>query len=274
MESEKKDVLQQNSSEESKQPAAEGTFSDAACKDASEKKKNKVKSGKKRSKIKKIVGGFFTAIVVVTLVFFLVVLVINKATNKPYVFGYATYTIVSGSMEPKLEIGDVILVKKVNSLDDLKVGDIITYHGRQGDLAGKTVTHQILRIEGDKIVTRGIAKWVTSEDPAITFNDVIGKYARKSGFLTVIYALFLNKYGFLFIIIIPLLILLVVQIVNFRRACKMDKEGRSPVEQSAEEVKQNTIKEKEDEIRRKAIEEYLASKKRIEQAGQKKKNDK
>ena len=46
----------------------------------------------------------------------------------------------------------------------------------------------------------------------------------------------------------------------------MDKDGKMPEEKSAEEIKEQAVKEKEEEIKRKAIEEYLASKKRIEKA--------
>ena len=70
------------------------------------------------------------------------------------------------------------------------------------------------------------------------------------------------------------MILLVVQIVNFRRACRMDKDGKLPEEKTAEEIKKEALKEKEEEIKRKAIEDYLASKKRIEQAERDSKNKK
>ena len=73
---------------------------------------------------------------------------------------------------------------------------------------------------------------------------------------------------------IPLLALLVVQIVNFRRACRMDKDGKMPEEKTEEEIKQQAIKEKEEELKRKAVEEYLASRKRIERAEKENKSKK
>ena len=228
----------------------------------------------KKKKWKKIVGGIFTALVVLVLVFCIVIVVQVKRSNKPFFFGYGTYFVLTGSMEPTIHVGDVIIVEKVDSIEDLTaMEDIVTYHGKEGEFAGKTVTHRIVKIDGDTIVTKGDSTMSIKEDPAITFDDVIGRYVRTSSFLTTVYSIFTSKYGFLFIVIIPLLILLAVQIINFRRACKMDKDGKMPEEKSAEEVKAQAVKEKEEEIKRKAIEDYLASKKRIEKAQKDKKND-
>ena len=221
---------------------------------------------KKPKKWKKIVGTIFTVVVIVVLVFCVVVAVQVKSSKKPFIFGYATFFVVSGSMEPVIHVGEVIIDEKVDSIEDLQVGDIITYQGKEGEFKGKTVTHKITRIEGDTIVTKGVSQQSIKEDPAITFDDVVGRYVKTSSFLTTVYMAFTSKYGFLFIVFIPLLILLIIQIVNFRRACRMDKDGKLPEEKTAEEVKEQAVKEKEDEIKRKAIEEYLASKKRIEKA--------
>ena len=234
--------------------------------------KKEGKPTKKSKKWVKIVGWILTPIIVAALLLCVVLVVQIKMGKRPFFFGYATFVVISGSMEPTIHVGDVIIIEKVSSMDELKERDIVTYHGREDSFKGKTVTHRIIRIEGDKIVTKGDSVMNVKEDPAITYNDVIGKYVKTSAFLTTLYSVFTSKYGFLFIVFIPLMILLVVQIVNFRRACKMDKDGKMPEEKSAEEMKERAVKEKEAEIKRKAIEEYLATKKRIEKASKNKKD--
>lgn len=224
----------------------------------------------KKAAWKKILGGIFTAFIVLLLVFCVILVIVVKKSHKPFLFGYATYFVVSGSMEPTIEVGDVIIIKKVKDPSELKPDDIITFNGRGGTLEGKVVTHRIISVEDGKITTCGDANHGIADTP-ITYDDVIGKYVKYSAVLTTLYAAFSSKYGFLFIVFIPLFVLLIVQIVNFRRACKMDKDGKMPEEKSAEEIKEKAVKEKEDEIKRKAIEEYLASKKRIEQAEREKK---
>ena len=236
-------------------------------KDIRRKDEPESEKGKKPpKKWKKVVGWVLTALLVLALIFAVILVVQVKSSNMPFIFGYATFYVLTPSMEPVIHVGDVIIDENVNSIEDLQVGDIITYHGREGDFAGKTVTHKIQRIEGDKIVTRGVSTMNVKDDPAITFDDVIGRYVKTSAFLTTVYSIFTSKYGFLFIVFIPLIILLIVQIVNFRRACRMDKDGKMPEEKTAEEIKEQAVKEKEAEIKRKAIEDYLASKKRIEEA--------
>ena len=227
------------------------------------------KEPKKKAKWKRVVSGVLTALIVLLVVVCGLFVMQTKLSKKFFLFGYAAYYVLTGSMEPTIMTGDVILVEKVSSLEDLKEGDIITYYGKEGEFAGKTVTHRIRRIEGETIVTRGDSERSIKDDPAITYNDVIGRYVKTSSFLTSVYTAFTSKYGFLFIVFIPLIVLLVVQIVNFRRACRMDKDGRLPEEKSEEEIKEQAIKEKEEEIKRKAIEEYLASKKRLEKAARK-----
>ncbi len=225
------------------------------------------KGKKPPKKWKKVAGWILTALLVLALIFAVILVVQVKSSNMPFIFGYATFYVVSGSMEPTIHVGEVILIERVNSPDELKKGDIITFHGKGGSLEGKIVTHRIVSdgVVDGKITTCGDANHGIADEP-ITYNDVIGRYVRTSAVLTTAYAVFTSKYGFLFIVFIPLIILLIVQIVNFRRACRMDKDGKLPEEKSAEEIKAEAVKEKEAEIKRKAVEEYLASKKRIEEA--------
>jgi signal peptidase len=61
--------------------------------------------------------------------------------NKTPIFlGRKTYVIISGSMEPYINIGDVLIEKKIDE-NQLKVGDVITY--RKAD---HVVTHRIIKI--------------------------------------------------------------------------------------------------------------------------------
>ena len=136
-------------------------------------------------------------------------------------------------------------------------------------MSGKIVTHRIISegVEDGKITTCGDANYGIADKTPIEFSDVLGKYARTSLSLTFLYKAFRSKIGFALIVFLPLFLLLVLQIVNFVRACKMKEED----EQKADISQEEAIKQKEDEIRRKAVEEYIASKKRVEEAQKKKK---
>lgn len=59
-------------------------------------------------------------------------------------------SIVSDSMNPDLEAGDVILMQKIDKT--LKVDDIAAFNGRE---QGIPIIHRIYRIDGNKIITKG-----------------------------------------------------------------------------------------------------------------------
>ncbi len=81
---------------------------------------------------------------------------------------YPMASITSGSMWPVLKKGDFILIKGIQSENDIKVGDIIVYKNPKG-----FTIHRIIEINGDTITTKGDANNVS--DTPINFSDVIGK---------------------------------------------------------------------------------------------------
>jgi sortase B len=88
----------------------------------------------------------------------------------PRLFGYQEYTVVSGSMEPKLPVGSLVFVKHVNP-HDLRVKDIIAFES--GDVV---VTHRIvsLDLKSKEIITKGDANDVSDATP-VTYKKVLGK---------------------------------------------------------------------------------------------------
>ncbi|MEG1288289.1 MAG: signal peptidase I [Bacilli bacterium] len=89
---------------------------------------------------------------------------------------YVPIAIMSDSMKPVFQRGDVLIYKKVNDFDTLKVGDILVFQHED-----KIVTHRIIRIKKEKdfiqINTKGDN--LDNEDAFITTGkDIIGvKYS-------------------------------------------------------------------------------------------------
>lgn len=73
------------------------------------------------------------------------VLVARTQGNTPDIFGYHLYVIESGSMEPNLEVGNVIISRKPKESASLSVDDIVTFKTTQGF----TVTHRIVEVVSD-----------------------------------------------------------------------------------------------------------------------------
>lgn len=87
------------------------------------------------------------------------------------IIGYQCYTVISGSMEPKYMVGDLIYVKDVD-VNTIKVGDDITFVLNE-DLM--VATHRVVKVDAENqhFYTKGIANEIEDQDP-VHFNNVIG----------------------------------------------------------------------------------------------------
>lgn len=69
-------------------------------------------------------------IIIIILLLIIILIVVNKIFNpnkSQELFGYKFYTILSGSMESEINIGDVVVIKKG---EDFNKGDIIAFHNQ------------------------------------------------------------------------------------------------------------------------------------------------
>lgn len=163
-----------------------------------------------------VVSIFLIAVMVLTIV---ISMVSRINGNAPSFFGYTIYRVASGSMEPELMVGDVILDKDVKDPLELKVDDIITFMG-SGELDGVYVTHKIIKAPYDDgtgfmLQTQGVANELADEP--IPVEKVKGIFVCKVPFLDAVYNVFLSPWGLL--IIIGLIIFIFFgEIINLVRA--------------------------------------------------------
>ena len=79
---------------------------------------------------------------------------------------YSILVVLTGSMEPTIKAGEMILIKEK---DQYQVGDIVTYI----DEDAYFITHRITQINGNECITRGDNNNV--DDQPINRKDIIGK---------------------------------------------------------------------------------------------------
>jgi signal peptidase I len=75
----------------------------------------------------------------------------------PSLVGGRTLTVMSGSMEPALGVGDVVINSQVSPAE-VRVGDIVTFSDPEG--TGKLITHRVRRVR----IADGSAHLVTKGD--------------------------------------------------------------------------------------------------------------
>lgn len=157
-------------------------------------------------KILRIIKTVLNVVIGIFIVLFLLVVCLQRFTdNNLSLFGFRMFTVLTGSMEPKYNVGDVLFSKSIDP-DDIKVGDAISYLGESGDVKDKVVTHEVVEIEtaenGEKIFhTKGIANII--EDPIVHADQIYGKVIHKSTILSFISKTIRTPVGLIVLIIIP-----------------------------------------------------------------------
>ncbi len=116
--------------------------------------------------LKTIINILFTIIIIVLVGYFIL-----RLTGKINV-----YEVKTGSMEPTLKINDYILIYKSNNY---KKGDIVTF-----EYDDSLVTHRIVKIDKNKMVTKGDAN--NTNDDETDINRVVGKVFLKGGILNIV----------------------------------------------------------------------------------------
>ena len=115
------------------------------------------------SKIKPVLEG--------GLCLFLALLLVALCTQKysgkamPTIFGWGQATVVSGSMEPVIHVGSMILVQE-NA--EYEPGDIVVYLKDSGEL----IVHRLISVTGDFAITKGDAN--ATEDDLIRTAQILG----------------------------------------------------------------------------------------------------
>lgn len=149
--------------------------------------------------IKNVICWTLIVCLVSTLIIFLMA---RTSGESPSVFGYSILRVSSGSMEPELIVGDVIIDKKIEDYSDIKKGDVVTFKGA-GNLSGMLVTHKVIKApyyeNGELMIqTRGIANEIADEP--ILMTAVTGVMVCKVTFLNTVFSVFLSPWGLIILI--------------------------------------------------------------------------
>lgn len=263
------------------------------------------KKEKKADKIIETAGDIVTAVILVFAVVF-TVLTLSSANSEdglPNVAGYSLFSVQSDSMETVFYTGDLLLIKEYKG-EELNPGDIISFRTiEQGQYIINT--HRIVEcheIQDIKTYTTKGDNTPAKDSTDVVESEIVGVYSYKSeqengvdkgvrikglgkaidfvkgtGETGEKWSLTLNEgtpderrlnLSFLFFIILPLALIFLFQIYKFITALNASKKEKMAEEiaengELSEELKKKAIeeylaKQAEEELKKKAVEEYLA----------------
>ena len=170
----------------------------------------------KYNKFLKILIAFIKTLITIFLLILISIIFIQRVSNNNFAIGgIRVFTIITGSMYPEYEVGDMIISKET-PIEEIEIGDNVVYEGLVDDFNGKIVTHKVVdkdKIGGEyKFITKGLNNDL--EDPEISEKQILGKVIYRTFILSFISKLINNTTSFFFIIFIPFVLLVFFEIVD------------------------------------------------------------
>lgn len=192
-----------------------------------------------KSSIIKIVFKIIYQILIILCILLIAIIVFQKfSDSNRSIGGYRIFRVITGSMIPQYDIGEVVISKETNP-ENIKVGDDIVYRGTYGDYSGKIIMHEVIQIDVDEnnrlnFHAQGLHD-SSVEDPQIKANQIYGVVKFKSRLLTILYKWATSIYSAFFIIII----LVLNVFISFRVS------GKEKVQRLGESIDDNNFEENE-----------------------------
>lgn len=213
--------------------------------------------------MKKALSIFANVLAWIVLIFALLITIMVFSSSKnngvANLFGFMPMAVESDSMKPTFKEGDLIICKEIDDFSSIKENDVITFWTT---IQGQRVknTHRIVEVLDED----GVVKYVTKgdnnpvqDDDVISQGAVIGKWTDvKLPLIGKLMDFLRTKTGFFICIVIPMAIFFLFELYKFIVTI-IEAKRPEPVEVDEEEIK------------RRAIEEYLAAQKQTEGAAEK-----
>lgn len=173
--------------------------------------------------VKRLGIGMVTFVLVLLLTFNVYNFVSIKILKKDLasIGGYAILEVVTGSMEPTIHVGDIIIINKKET--NYRESDIVTFY----DVDGSFVTHRIVSINETEMITKGDNN--NTEDEPVKMDKIVGKYLFKITGAGKLLASFKSPFVLVMILIIGLLFCVFVS---------MDKEGKPILTEEEKELQE------------------------------------
>ena len=163
------------------------------------------------------------------LFYYFISLKIYETKGYDYRPALTIYTIVSPSMVPTIDVYDIVINKRVEKPEDIKVDDIITFISQSSISKGLTVTHRV----ANKYQKDGVYYFETKGDNNIskdtmptTFSDIIGKAVMRLPQFGRIQFFLASGTGWILVVVIPSLFVIIKDVIKLVKVSNMRKMAR------------------------------------------------
>jgi signal peptidase len=141
-------------------------------------------------------------------------------------FGWRVDTVFSGSMEPELKVGGVVVTRPVEA-EDIKVGDIITFHS---PLNEELISHRVIAVEDESLFhfqTKGDVN--EDADPfVVPAQNVVGKVCLHIPYFGYVTQFVKTPLGLLLTLCLPGLVIVAVEMRNIWRVLTREQVEKIP----------------------------------------------
>jgi len=122
--------------------------------------------------------------------------------------GYSCVIVVSGSMEPAIGVGDLLIIKGAEAYHS---GDVVTYLSESGSL----ITHRVQEVSNNGYITHGDANNIS--DGEIPAQRLLGKAAVVLPGVGLVMRWFFSPINIAFLVCISLLLWMIVRLNSARK---------------------------------------------------------
>lgn len=193
--------------------------------------------------------GVILCVILIPILIINVTLIVKSYTNTeevPKIGGYAPLIVLTGSMEPDIMSGDLIIVKQIDG-KDVQEKDVIAFFDPDGN-GTSILTHRVEEIyEEDGTLyfrTKGIANNTEDRLP-VSEDKLVGIYVTRIGGAGNVAMFMQTTAGLIICVVVPLVLLIAWDIFRRRRYEKMNKQDTDALLAELEALKAEKAQEQQ-----------------------------
>ena len=190
--------------------------------------------------------------IIILLIVYVIVINVYRKQDRLGEIPINFYTILTTSMVPEIQAGDIIITYK-NKNDIYKDKDVITFVSQSNMTKGVTITHRIIRTEilNGKYYyyTKGDANNTADSSP-VPSENVVGKVLLKIPKAGYLQQFMVSKFGWLVVVVLPCMAIIIYDVIKIFKKIFYVKKGKKLLSL------ENTKKQRDDLIEQKKLYKY------------------